>query len=736
MMGLDDERSKKMAEVMGNPTCKKILDYLADTNEASQKDISDALNIPMNTLDYNIKKLLDVGLIEKTKNFFWSAKGKKIPMYKLARKHIVISPKSTKPSIIALKTIIPVIIAVAFVFILIGLIPEKQSVQPTNVKSFDSIDDIKSYIEKNKLRDDVWSDFEAAAGVSVTKSTTAEAAGGAGDYSTTNIQVEGVDEADIIKNDGKYIYTVVGNKVVIVNAYPADNMEILSEINFSGNSEGVGEVFINDDKLIIFTISYSPIIYAQERTAKTAEIAIYPPRYQESKTNVYIYDISDREKPELENKISVSGNYINSRMIENYVYLITNQYMYDEEIILPMIEKNGEVDVIQPNEISYIDDIEDRNYMLTIITSIDVNDGDTTKETILSGYTGNVYVSMNNIYLTQTQYSSWYTGEGEKTIIQKISIDEDNVKYVASGEVKGHILNQFSMDEFDENFRIATSGSLWESGESISKNNVYILDENLNIIGKLEDLAPGEKIYSVRFIGERAYMVTFKKVDPLFVIDLSNPQSPSILGKLKIPGYSDYLHPYDENHIIGIGKEAADASSEDVNSRNLDFAWYQGMKIAIFDVSDVENPVELHKIVIGDRGTDSEALHEHKAFLFNREKELLVLPITLAEYKEPPTEPWQYGEFTFQGAYVYKINLDEGFKFKGRITHVTEQDELKRGYYYDWYTQIKRSLYIGDILYTVSNKIIKANDLDDLTEINKVELPHEEQKYYYGNDGI
>ena len=401
-----------------------------------------------------------------------------------------------------------------------------------------------------------------------------------------------------------------------------------------------------------------------------------------------------------------------------------------------LIEKNGEVDVIQPNEISYIDDIEDRNYMLTIITSIDVNDGDTTKETILSGYTGNVYVSMNNIYLTQTQYSSWYTGEGEKTIIQKISIDEDNVKYVASGEVKGHILNQFSMDEFDENFRIATSGSLWESGESISKNNVYILDENLNIIGKLEDLAPGEKIYSVRFIGERAYMVTFKKVDPLFVIDLSNPQSPSILGKLKIPGYSDYLHPYDENHIIGIGKEAADASSEDVNSRNLDFAWYQGMKIAIFDVSDVENPVELHKIVIGDRGTDSEALHEHKAFLFNREKELLVLPITLAEYKEPPTEPWQYGEFTFQGAYVYKINLDEGFKFKGRITHVTEQDELKRGYYYDWYTQIKRSLYIGDILYTVSNKIIKANDLDDLTEINKVELPHEEQKYYYGNDGI
>src|SRR3989344_4840698 len=464
MMGLDDERSKKMAEVMGNPTCKKILDYLADTNEASQKDISDALNIPMNTLDYNIKKLLDVGLIEKTKNFFWSAKGKKIPMYKLARKHIVISPKSTKPSIIALKTIIPVIIAVAFVFILIGLIPEKQSVQPTNVKSFDSIDDIKSYIEKNKLRDDVWSDFEAAAGVSVTKSTTAEAAGGAGDYSTTNIQVEGVDEADIIKNDGKYIYTVVGNKVVIVNAYPADNMEILSEINFSGNSEGVGEVFINDDKLIIFTISYSPIIYAQERTAKTAEIAIYPPRYQESKTNVYIYDISDREKPELENKISVSGNYINSRMIENYVYLITNQYMYDEEIILPMIEKNG--------------------------------------------------------------------------------------------EVKGHILNQFSMDEFDENCRIATSGSLCESGESISKNNVYILDENLNIIGKLEDLAPGEKIYSVRFIGERAYMVTFKKVDPLFVIDLSNPQSPSILGKLKIPVYSDYLHPYDENHIIGIGKEA------------------------------------------------------------------------------------------------------------------------------------------------------------------------------------
>jgi len=228
--------------------------------------------------------------------------------------------------------------------------------------------------------------------------------------------------------------------------------------------------------------------------------------------------------------------------------------------------------------------------------------------------------------------------------------------------------------------------------------------------------------FTARFIGEKAYLVTFKKIDPFFTLDLSDPYNPEILGSLKIPGYSNYLHPFDENHIIGIGKDTVESDSPD-------FAWYQGLKIALFDVSDFENPKELDKVIIGDRGTDSPALYDHKAFLFDLEKELLVIPVSLYEigseikdiYDEK--EGSQYGEFTYQGAYVYRLNLD-GFEFKGRITHMDDEDMKQNDWYWWWSSSsyIYRSMYIDDILYTISEKMIKMNNLDDLNEINEVEL--------------
>ena len=244
----------------------------------------------------------------------------------------------------------------------------------------------------------------------------------------------------------------------------------------------------------------------------------------------------------------------------------------------------------------------------------------------------------------------------------------------------------------------------------------------MNTIGKLEDLAPGEKIYSARFMGKKAYMVTFKKVDPLFVIDVSEPTNPRVLGKLKIPGYSDYLHPIDETHIIGVGKETIESSYGE-------FAWYQGMKMAIFDVTDVENPKEMHKIVIGDRGTDSYALDDHKAFLYDKDKELLVLPITLAEIPEEQKKPLgeesispTYGEPVFQGAFVYRLTLENGFEERGRITHISDEEELKRGYYYGDEYSVKRALYIGNVLYTLSDKMLKANDLQSLEDLKEFEF--------------
>ena len=742
MMDMDDKRSKKIAEVIGNPTCKKILDYLTYNSEKSEEDIAKALDMKINTVEYNLKKLLHAGLIEKTKNFFWSKKGKKIPLYKLAKKHIVISPKSAKPSMSALKAIIPIVIGIAAILIIALLLNAPHTEEQDVFGKFKSAQELKSFLEDNRVSGESWGRgvLEAvtgAPGIAKSSANVADSAGfsegSAQEYSETNIQVEGVDEADIIKNDGKYIYVVSGNKVVIVNAYPAEDMEILSEIEFS--DENVGEIFINDDKLIVFTNEYGPVLYAE---ARCLEATLCPnPSSNEPLTKIYIYDISDRQAPELANEVSVSGNYVSSRMIDNYVYVINNQYIY-EDIVLPVVIENGQEDVVEAEEVSYIP-IKDYSFQYTIILSININNGDTSEETVLAGRTQNIYVSQKNIYTTFTKYQSWYSDmvEPEKTLITKISIDKENINYVASGEVKGHILNQFSMDEHKGNFRIATTiGEVWNSNKP-STNNVYVLNENLELIGELEDLAPGEKIYSVRFMGDRGYVVTFRKVDPLFVIDLEDPENPNILGKLKIPGYSDYLHPYDENHIIGIGKETIEAEEELKEERELDFAWYQGVKMAIFDVSDVENPIELHKVVIGDRGTDSEALHNHKAFLFDREKELLVIPITLAEIPESQKQQQYdsrfpaYGEYTFQGAYVYNINLEDGFDLKGRITHYEDEEVFeKSGYMFYGNRNVQRSLYMDNILYTFSNELIKANDLNDLDEINSVELPYEEGNIY------
>jgi inhibitor of cysteine peptidase len=656
---------------------------------------------------------------------------------------MVVKNKSGKPGIV-----FPVVVAVITVILIVVLLVVVKNQEPVIINedeianTFESIDDMKSFIEKNSLeqrnyRGVMLESATFATGASP-KAAMDSSSGGesASDYSTTNIQVEGVDEADIIKNDGKYIYVVSGNKVVIVNAYPAEDMKVLAEIEIENGS--VGEIFINDNQLIVFANEYTYVPYA--RVACYG--CIMPPiSYKEPRTFVNVYDIKDRSDPELENEFSVTGNYFSSRMIGDYVYVVTNQYIY-EDVVLPSIEEGEDVRVIEPTDIYYTN-IKDYGFQYTIILALDVNTGETSEKAIITGSSQNMYVSQKNIYTTMTKYRSWYEdmvdGEDdiEKTIINKISIDKDKINYVSSGEVPGHILNQFSMDEHKNNFRIATTvGNMWDE-ENPSMNNVYVLDEELEVVGELENLAPGERIYSVRFMGARGYIVTFKKVDPLFVIDLADPSNPSVLGKLKIPGYSDYLHPYDENHIIGIGKDAVEAEEDLKEGRGMDFAWYQGVKMAIFDVSDVENPVELHKVVIGDRGTQSDALHNHKAFLFDREKELLVLPITLAEISEEEKNKeytgWgvPYGDITFQGAYVYNINLEDGFELRGRVTHYEENEVSdKSGFYFYGDRNVLRSLFMDNILYTFSNKIIKANDLDDLDEINSVELPYEQNRGY------
>ena len=642
--------------------------------------------------------------------------------------------------------------------------------------------------------------------------TVGKAYAGAEEFSTTNIQVEGVDEADIVKNDGKYIYLVSGNKVVILDAYPPEDAKILSEIEFEGESPL--EIYINGDRLVVFTQDYD---YG------AGKIGVYP-YYQGSgsRAMVYVYDVSNREEPELKQEIGVKGAYFNSRMIGNYVYVIVNEPIYyrpcygyyygsDEvnplecltrEIEVPEVTVDGKaMDEGFPDV--YYWDIPDNSYRFTTVLAVNTQtDESPSKKFFVMGAAQDMYVSMDNIYVTRSRWMSerelmdrvydevvipnlpeelqdeiadieasdkgeyakkfekllvikeYIANLGEEdaqefreaisdamqemreefermreqTVVSRIAIDRGKITPKATGSVPGTVLNQFSMDEYGGNFRIATTvGHVSRSGGG-SSNNIYVLNSDMEIIGKLEDLAPGERIYSARFMGDRCYLVTFKKVDPLFVIDLSDPENPGVLGKLKIPGYSDYLHPYDENHLIGIGKETVEAEEGD-------FTWYQGVKLSLFDVTDVENPKELDKYEIGDRGTDSNALHDHKAFLFSRSKNLLVIPILLAEIDEEKypggVEDNTYGDYVWQGAYVFDVDLD-GFRLRGRVSHADESEFEKSGYYYSSPNSVKRSLYMDDILYTISDSKVVMSDLNVPAEkINEVELPYDGGGYNY-----
>jgi uncharacterized secreted protein with C-terminal beta-propeller domain len=306
--------------------------------------------------------------------------------------------------------------------------------------------------------------------------------------------------------------------------------------------------------------------------------------------------------------------------------------------------------------------------------------------------------------------------ELEKTIIHKIAISGSSLQYKSTGEVTGSVLNQFAMDENNNYFRIATTRnttwSRFEGEQKPSYSNLYVLDANMKTVGLLENLASGEQIYSVRFMGNRAYLVTFKQIDPLFAIDLTDPKSPKVLGQLKVPGFSTYLHPYDENTLIGFGKDTGE------NEYGNTVA--QGLKISLFDVSDVTSPKELDKYLMGDMGSDSVALYDHKAFLFSREKDLLVLPVSLRQSSGLN----QWGEINFSGAMVFSLK-DKKINLTGRIDHsdggqVASADYFDGINYYD--NSVKRSLYIENNLYTLSNNYLKINTLSDLKEIKNIKL--------------
>jgi len=576
---------------------------------------------------------------------------------------------------------------------------EQPGAEPTFLQSFSSYEELVSFLEANLQTTSQYTyyntpsslawrtnQFLSAVGKSVML-LSVDSARAPPEYSTTNVQVEGVDEADIMKTDGTFLYVASNNSLFILKAYPPEDMEVLSRIDFNGT---LIEIFLNGDKLAIL----GACMHFDSST------------FRNDKTLVDVYDVSDSSNPVLARNFSISGNYFDSRMIDEYVYLIASQpaYLIYDTLVLPKVYSGENMKEVEASQI-YYSNVSDSPYAFTTVAAISIekDEQEPTHKTLLLGATSCMYVSLNNIYVT-------FWTENQGTLVYRIHIEDEAIETEAWGEVPGSVLNQFSMDEYNGYFRIATTTRT----TGTSQNNVYVLDMNLALVGTLENIAPGERIYSARFMGDGCYLVTFKKVDPLFVLDLKDPSSPEVLGWLKITGYSDYLHPYDENHIIGIGKETV--AAEEGN-----FAWYQGVKISFFDVTDVENPKEIDKYEIGDRATDSPVLTDHKALLFDKSKNLIVIPVLVAEIDEEQypsgVPPYAYGDYVWQGAYVFDITLDKGLVLKGRITHLENNMDLWTETYW-----VKRSLYIDDALYTISDRKVMTHNLETLDEINQIEL--------------
>lgn len=548
------------------------------------------------------------------------------------------------------------------------------------------------------------------------------------DYSTTNIQVENVDEADIVKTDGDYIYSISEDNVIITDVKDPKQPKVVATIK-SEDDDIPEDIILYKDKLVVISTK-----------GNQTQRYYYNDRMN---TVVKIYNITSREKPVLTKSYEMYEPYYTSRCIDNVLYVISsgNLRKEDDEIVVGYNEDNMEKEM-SIDKIKYLKDV--KTTKQTLISTVDLNNE--TADIKLDSYLMNIsnaYVSENAIYLLNQKYNNdskipmkllfgfkgvfgledYYEMDSESgyyTEIYKFDIKE-NVEYKAKTKVKGKTINQYSLDEKDNHLRIA----LYDNDGS----RVAIFDEDLKQIGISDNVAKGEKMYSSRFIGDKVYFVTYKTIDPLFVMDLSNETKPKVLGKLKIPGYSTYLHPYDENHIIGIGMETKEIINRNSNGKVISTtAKVVGMKMALFDVSNVNSPVQISSVVIGDSRTTSAILTNSKALLFSKEKSLIAIPVnnysqdfevtSSNNYETMINNYTKYSKpYNAEGYFVYNINVQDGFKLKGVITH----EKTNATYYYS-NSKLLRGLYIDNNLYTVSETMIKVNELDSLKAVGELKL--------------
>ena len=512
---------------------------------------------------------------------------------------------------------------------------------------------VKSYQDSMMTREAVTYDLGITEEASLDSSVSAngfgmkQEYGNSGDYSQTNVRQEGVDEGDIVKTDGTYLYVVEENGYVVdIVSVNGGNMEKCGSVTLEKECT-IREIYLDTERKRMVLISEQDYMTADGGTVETEALT---------------YDIADVAEPKEIGRMSQSGNYNTSRMANGYLYLFSTYYVNspivreDPSTYVPLInEKEMERSDICLPQVS-------QGCMYEVITSIDIaNPDEICDSTAIFSKGGQTYVSNQNIYYYETQ---WEDSDRYTTTVRKFAYQDGKLEGKAQGSFAGYLNDTFSIDEYQGKLRVVTT-----DGDT---NAVYVMDENLEITGAIEDLAKDERVYSARFIGDTGYFVTFRETDPLFSVDLSDPENPRIIGELKIPGFSEYLHFYGEDRLLGIGM----AADENTGAT-------EGVKLTMFDISDRTDVKEEATYVIEDAyGTD--VAYDYKAVLADPQKNLI-----------------GFAAYGIRGEDYYLFTYEEETGFVCRL-----QEEINGNS-----SGGTRGLYIGDTLYVIRGNVIEAYDL-------------------------
>jgi uncharacterized secreted protein with C-terminal beta-propeller domain len=533
-------------------------------------------------------------------------------------------------------------------------------------------------------------------------------------YTGTNVQVQGVDEPDIVKTDGTHLFVSTTSAVTIINAYPPNSTSVLSTITFQ-NSNVLG-----------MEITQNRLLVINQRNTNATYI------------DLLLYDTTNLSAPKLMENESIAGNYVASRLAGGYFYAIIQEPSYNfyngnATGVMPLVTLNGVTSLLPSSSVYYTPTDVQINYY-TMVASISMSTGKESTISVLTGPSSTVYVSTQNIYVVYANYEQYYADNipgdvfsggiissnigqgGQNSTIFRASYSNGTVTVEAAGSVPGTVLNQFSLNEYNNYFMVATSRNTEISGTYTTSDDVYVLNMNMSQVSALRNIAPGENLYAVSFVGDMGYVVTFEQVDPLFAISFQNVTHPVILSALKVNGYSDYLYPLPNGDLIGVGKDT-------VQSSTGNFSYYLGLKLSLFQVLPNGTSSDVSDYMIGARGTDSPVLTDHLAFTYDTATNVMVIPLTLFEVSGNqttyPNGAPPYGNPVWQGVYVFNVT-SSGFNLLGKVTQYPESQPYGDSPNYN--LQIDRSVIIGDYLYTISQSEVMVSSLSSFSTVSTVQL--------------